>query len=158
MSFLKSRGKKLEVHCVFSKKYKHNGKSNGKYDVASSQSIQFREKVFVFLVRYVSAKIIPVQRLSHEIRKMLPLLKVNECPLSCKLFVFFYLGFLSQTFMIRSTAGEGRGYFVTPLYFSHPFHSHLDINRLTNGEHSPLYITRTENLWFSTKQSALKNY
>ena len=69
-------------------------------------------------------------------------------------FFFFYLGFLSRTFTIHGTAGEGGGYLLTPLYHFQPLHRHLDISRATNAGNSPLHIagsrTRTGNLWFSS--------
>ena len=65
---------------------------------------------------------------------------------------FFYLGFLSQTFTIHETAGEGEGIYLTPLYHFHLLHRHLDISRAITAESSPLHIvgsrTRTGNLWF----------
>ena len=74
----------------------------------------------------------------------------------------FYLGFLSRTFTIHRTAGEGGGYLfnsLTPLYHFHPLHRHLDISwAITAGSStlriasSPLHIdsswTWTGNLWF----------
>ena len=56
--------------------------------------------------------------------------------------------FLSRTFTIRGTAGEGGRY----LFFHfHPLHRHLDISRAITAEGSPLHIagsrTRTGNLW-----------
>lgn len=71
----------------FSSNYQHNGRSNGKSDVASSGSIQFRGKDFAFLVQSVSAKISPSKSLSHEICERLILPKFNECPFSRKLFL-----------------------------------------------------------------------
>ena len=65
---------------------------------------------------------------------------------------FFYLGFLSRTFTIHGTAGEGGGYLLTPLYHFHLLHRHLDISRAIAAGSSPLHIagsrTRTGNLWF----------
>ena len=41
---------------------------------------------------------------------------------------------------------------LTPLYYFHPLHRHLDISRVIAAESSPLHIasswTRTGNLWF----------
>ena len=41
---------------------------------------------------------------------------------------------------------------LTPLYYFHPLHRHLDINRAINAGSSPLQIassrTRTGTLWF----------
>ena len=67
---------------------------------------------------------------------------------------FFYLGFLSRTFAIHGTAGEGEGdgIYLTPLYHFHPLHRHLGISRAITAGSSPLHIagsrTRTGNLWF----------
>ena len=68
--------------------------------------------------------------------------------------LFFYLGFLSRTFTIHRTAGEGVGYFFNSslrFYHFHPLHRHLDISRAITAESSPLHLssswTRTENLW-----------
>ena len=48
---------------------------------------------------------------------------------------FFYLGFLSQTFTIHRTAGEGGDFiFLTPLYHHHSFHRHLNITRAVTEE------------------------
>ena len=40
---------------------------------------------------------------------------------------FFYLGFLSRTFKIHRTAGEGGGHSLTSLSHFQPLHRHLDI-------------------------------
>ena len=65
---------------------------------------------------------------------------------------FFYLGFLSQTFTIHGTAGEGGGYLFNSSLPLPPLHRHLDISRAITAESSPLHIagsrTRTGNLWF----------
>ena len=70
----------------------------------------------------------------------------------CVIF-FFYLSFLSQTFTIHRTAGEGEGICLTPLYHFHPLHRHLDIRRAISIESSHLQIgssrTRIRNLSFS---------
>ena len=64
----------------------------------------------------------------------------------------FHMGFLSQTFTIQRTAGEGGAISLTPLYRFHPLHRHLDISRAIAVESSPLHIARgqnqTEGLWF----------
>ena len=57
---------------------------------------------------------------------------------------FFYIGFLSQ--------GKGESISLTPHYYFHPLHRHLNIHREITAESSPLHIgrsqTRTGNLWF----------
>ena len=67
-------------------------------------------------------------------------------------FSFFYLGFLSRTFTIHRTAGEGEAISLTPLYHFHLLHRHLVIIRAMTAVSSPLNIgscrTRTGNLWF----------
>ena len=50
---------------VFLKEIPTLEKSNGKYDVASSKSIQFREKGFAFLLQSVSTEIILAKSLSQ---------------------------------------------------------------------------------------------
>ena len=59
---------------------------------------------------------------------------------SFKKVFLFYLSFLSRTFRFDRTAIEGRGYFLTALYYFHPFHRHLDISRAIMTESSPLHI------------------
>ena len=65
--------------------------------------------------------------------------------------LFFYVGFLSQTFTIHRTAGEAAGYLFN-FYHFYPLHRHLDISRAITAESSPLHIassgTRNGNLWF----------
>ena len=80
----------------FSSNYQHNGKSNGKYDLASSGSFQFMGKGFVFLVQSVSAKVSPSKSLSHEICERLILPKFNECSFSRKLFLLKKIVLLKQ--------------------------------------------------------------
>ena len=67
-------------------------------------------------------------------------------------FFFFYLGFLSRTFTIHGTAGEGGGYLFNSSLPLPPLHRHSDISRAITAESSPLRIadsrTRTGNLWF----------
>ena len=60
----------------------------------------------------------------------------------CKysIFFFFYLGFLSRTFTIHRTAGEGEAISLSPLYHFHLLHRHLDISRAITAESSPLHI------------------
>ena len=56
-------------------------------------------------------------------------------------FVFFFnVGFLSQTFTNHRTAGKGEGISLTPHYYFHPLHRHLDISRAITAESSPLHI------------------
>ena len=42
---------------------------------------------------------------------------------------FFYLGFLSRTFTIHKTAGEGEGICLPPLYHFLLLHRHLGISQ-----------------------------
>ena len=66
--------------------------------------------------------------------------------------LFFCLGFLSQTFKIHRTAGEGGRYLFNSLNHFHLLHRHLDISREITAESSSLHIaliwTQTRNLWF----------
>ena len=50
------------------------------------------------------------------LNETLCVLLFNQNPSSGEMLFFFYLGFLSQTFMIQRTAGEGEGIYLTPLY------------------------------------------
>ena len=63
------------------------------------------------------------------------------------IWVFFY-GHLR----ITGLQGKGEGISLTPHYYFHPLHRHLDISRVITAESSPLDIastrTRTGNLWF----------
>ena len=43
------------------------------------------------------------------------------------IYIFFYFGFLSGTFMIHRTAWKEEGYFLSPTYHFQPLHRHLDI-------------------------------
>ena len=67
-------------------------------------------------------------------------------------YYFFYLGFLSRTFTIHRTVGEGGGHLFNSSP-SLPLASQT-ISRAITGESSPLNIscsqTRTGNLWFSS--------
>ena len=66
--------------------------------------------------------------------------------------IFFYLGFLSRTFMIHRTTGEGGGYLFNSSLPLPPLHRILDISRVIPAESSPLHIagkrTQTGNLSF----------
>ena len=68
------------------------------------------------------------------------------------LIFFFYLGFLSQTFTINRTAGEGGEYLLNSSLPLPPDSKTLGISQATTAESSPLHIassrTRTKNLWF----------
>ena len=55
-------------------------------------------------------------------------------------FFFFYLGFLPRTFMNHRTAGEGVGISLTPHYYFHPLHRHLDNSWAITAESSSLHI------------------
>ena len=69
-----------------------------------------------------------------------------------RLFIFFNLGFLSHTFTIHRTVGEGEAIYLTPLYHFDLIHRRLDISRAIAAKSSPLHIARsrtwTANLWF----------
>ena len=58
---------------------------------------------------------------------------------------FFYLGFLSLTWIIHRTAREGGDYFcfLNPLYHFYLLHRYLDISRAIFAESSPLHIARS---------------
>ena len=66
-----------------------------------------------------------------------------------------YLGFLSQTIMIHTTAEKEEAIYLTPFYHFHPLHRHLNITRATTAESLPLCIastgTQSGNLWFLSK-------
>ena len=68
------------------------------------------------------------------------------------IFFFFYLGFLSRTFTIHKTAGEGGGYLFNSSLPLPPAYRLLDISRVITAGSSPLRIagsgTQTGNLWF----------
>ena len=52
---------------------------------------------------------------------------------------FFNLsGFLSGTFTTGSSARDGEGHFLTPLYHFHSLHEHLGISRASTAEGSNL--------------------
>ena len=58
----------------------------------------------------------------------------------CSVILFFYLGFLSQTFTNHRTAVEGEGISLIPHYHFHQLCRHLDISRAIAAESSPLHI------------------
>ena len=73
------------------------------------------------------------------------------------LFFFFFLFFLIWVFFdkhsrITELKKKGEGISLTPHYYFHPLHRHLDISRVITAESSPVHIassrTRTRNLWF----------
>ena len=69
------------------------------------------------------------------------------------IYIFFYLGFLSRTFTIHGTVGEGRGYFFkSPLPLLLASQTLLDISWAIAADSLPLHIassrTQTRNLWF----------
>ena len=57
--------------------------------------------------------------------------------LSCTIFFFLHLGFLSRTFTIHRSAGKGEAISLIPLYHFLPLHSHLDSGRAITAESSP---------------------
>ena len=64
----------------------------------------------------------------------------------------------------RSTGlqGKGEGTSLTPHYYFHPLHRHLDISQAITIESSPLHIaisrTRTGNLWFPSGDTFIRWY
>ena len=66
--------------------------------------------------------------------------------------LFFYLGFLSQTFTIYSTVREGGGYFFNSFLPLPPTWQTLRISWVITTESSPVHIDGTRirigNLWF----------
>ena len=78
------------------------------------------------------------------------------------LFFFFYFGFLSHTFTIHRTAGEGEAISLTPLYYFHPLHRNVGISQVITAECVPLLITssrtRTGNLWLRAQNSLILNW
>lgn len=54
----------------------------------------------------------------------------------------------------QDTREREKGISLTPLYYYHPFHGHLEISRTITGESSPLLIasnrTRSGNHWFAS--------
>ena len=72
--------------------------------------------------------------------------------LATRTIFFFYLGFLSRTFTIHKTAGEGGGYLFNSSLPLPPAYRLLDISRVITAGSSPLRIagsgTQTGNLWF----------
>ena len=66
---------------------------------------------------------------------------------------FFSIGvFFHDHSRITGLKGNGEGISLTPHYYFHPLHRHLDISQAITAESSPLHIgnsrTQTENLWF----------
>ena len=66
--------------------------------------------------------------------------------------IFFLSGFSIMNIHDHRTAGEGRGYSLSPLYHFHPLRRHLDISQAITAESSPLHIassgTRARSIWF----------
>ena len=63
------------------------------------------------------------------------------------LYIFFCLGFHSQTFTNHRTAGEEGGHFFKSSLPLPPLHRHLDISRAITAESSPRSRAQTGNLW-----------
>ena len=57
-----------------------------------------------------------------------------------KYLLFFYMGFLSQTFTNSRTAGEGGGHFFKSSLQFHWLHTHVYISRAITVENSTLHI------------------
>ena len=86
-------------------------------------------------------------------RYILPLRRLRNFDVSIHLrCTFIYLDFLSRTFAITGAQGKGQAVSMTPAFHFHPFHRHLDINRVITAESSPLHKassrTQIENLRF----------
>ena len=82
----------------------------------------------------------------HNLRDIIfPLLLEN---------IISYVGFLSRTFTVHMTTGEG-GEYLCPLYHVHPLHRHLDISRVITAESSPLHIANNRT-WTGTFGSKSK--
>ena len=54
--------------------------------------------------------------------------------------IFFYLGFLSETFTGQQSKGEAIS--LTPLYHFYPLHRHLEVNQEITAESSPHDIAK----------------
>ena len=66
---------------------------------------------------------------------------------------FFSIWFFFHEYSrITGLQGKGEGISLTPHYYFHPLHTHLDISRAITAESRPLQIassrTRTRNLCF----------
>ena len=66
-------------------------------------------------------------------------------------FFFFSIRIFMTIHESQDCRGKGDGISLTPHYYFHPLHRHLDISRAITAESSPLHIgssqTQTENLW-----------
>ena len=73
------------------------------------------------------------------------------------IYIFFYLGLLSQTISNYKTAREGGGHFFNSSLPLPPALQTSDISRAITSESSPLHIvssrTQTGNLWFPSASS-----
>ena len=65
---------------------------------------------------------------------------------------FFYMGFFHGHSRFTGQQGNGEAISLTPLYYFHPLHGHLDISPVITAEGLTPHIassrTRTRNLWF----------
>ena len=83
-------------------------------------------------------------------------------------FFFSIWAFFQEHLRITRLQGKGEGISLTPHYYFHPLHRHLDISRAITAENSPLHIagSRTrkreplvsEQKSLTTKLRALKAY
>ena len=84
-------------------------------------------------------------------KNILVISQKNVC-LSCFNFFFSIWVFLHEHVRITGLQLKREGISLTPHYYFHPLHRHLDISWVITAESSPLHIassrTRTENLWF----------
>ena len=54
--------------------------------------------------------------------------------------------------------GKGQAISLTPLYYFHPLHRHLDISRAINAESSPLYVPKKITIFgFQLSQKRLQS-
>ena len=67
-------------------------------------------------------------------------------------FFFSIWVFFHEHSRFTGQQGKGEGIYLTPLYYFHPLHRHLDIGQAITAGSSPLHIagsrTRTWSLWF----------
>ena len=110
-----------------------------------SQAMEMKQDIFVIMAER--------QKTDVNISKVFIAQPTCQKRIWCHdFFFFFYLGFLSRTFTIHGTAGEGGGYLFNSSLPLPSLHRRLDISRAITAESSPLRIagsrTRTGNLWF----------
>ena len=84
---------------------------------------------------------------SKKVRSPLRIYSVNATIVFIYIWVFF-----DEHSQFTEQQGKREGIYLTPLYYFHSLHRHLDISRTITADSSPLHIassrTRTGNLWF----------